>query len=71
MGPVKRATAVHNERMKLTLRQAKPGGGGRGWFDDPRKPSGVSQQVQVLPGEGDHPPVASLAWWWGNPPCEA
>jgi hypothetical protein len=31
----------------------------------------VNQQVKVLPGEGDHPPVASLAWGRGNPHHEA
>jgi len=35
------------------------------------KPSEVSQQGKDLPGEGDHPPVASLAWWRGDSPCEA
>ncbi len=60
-----------NNEMHLTLRQAKPGEGGRGWSRHSRKPSVVSQQVEVLPGEGDHPPVASLAWWRGDPPYEA
>jgi len=27
--------------------------------------------VQVLPGEGDHRPVASLARRWGDSRCEA
>jgi hypothetical protein len=55
--------------MKLTLRQAKPGGGER--VELTLKPSEVNQQVRVLPGEGDHPPVASLAWLRGDPGCEA
>jgi hypothetical protein len=64
-------TTASNKGMKLTLRQAKPGEGGRGWSSHSWKPSVVSQQVQVLPGEGDHPPVASLARGRGDPPREA
>jgi hypothetical protein len=35
------------------------------------KPSEVNQQGKDLPGEGDHPPVASLAWARGDLHCEA
>lgn len=59
-----------NKGLELTLRQAKLGEGGRSDVTT-HETFRVSQQVKVLPGEGDHPPVASLAWWRGDSPCEA
>ena len=50
------------------VRQAKPGRGG--W----NKPETFRRTLRVtIPARtrlASHP-EASLAWWWGNPPCEA
>jgi len=55
------------------LRQAKPGKGGR---DDvaavTRKLFVVNLAgTQACPAKGGRPPEARLAWWWGDPSCEA
>ena len=35
------------------------------------KPFDGTLRVKARPVAPDQRPEASLAWWWGNPPCEA
>ncbi len=58
---------------QVLLRQAKPGKGGR---DDiaavtPKLFVVNLAGTQACPAKGGRQPEASLAWWWGNPSCEA
>ncbi|HEV8713078.1 MAG TPA: type II toxin-antitoxin system RelE/ParE family toxin [Candidatus Binatia bacterium] len=61
------------EAVYVWLRQAKPGKGGR------EDVAAVTRKLfvrnlagtQACPAKAGPQPEASLAWWWGDPSCEA
>ena len=67
------AEALQPVQGQVLLRQAKPGkGGGDGVATLSRKLFVVNLAgTQPCPAKGGRQPEASLAWWWGDPSCEA